>query len=267
MPLGRNTGMKTVVAPLVALVLGAMLSPQAFACDEKTGVNCLYISAPRTLTPEERRKQELEEERRKEEVRREQQRVDGELARRGWPKSREAEVRQFFELQKSAAAAGPKPGAGSALRDDAPSAGDAQTRWMNSSLAAQAQTQATKPVEQAGAREKDNKKPQRQAFLEAILACSLPDGKGRFRCWTPLDVISGGPNDTQWSTPAAVAAWASASCPGARKLPSTTHAVWGCGFGATNNSNSMDRSGGVDVQGRHTYYCFPKETSCRRTSP
>ena len=88
--------MKAALAPLLALILGAMVSQQAFACDEKTGVNCLYIAAPRILTPEERRKQEQEAERRKEEVRREQQRVDSELARRGWPKSRAEEVRHFF---------------------------------------------------------------------------------------------------------------------------------------------------------------------------
>lgn len=105
------------------------------------------------------------------------------------------------------------------------------------------------------------------AYPEAIIACTRPDAAGRFRCGTPVGVISGGPNSTDWSTPEHVAAWATASCPDARRLNSTTHVVWGCGFGATNNSNSIDRSDGVDVQGRNTYFCYPKQTSCRRTSP
>jgi len=106
-----------------------------------------------------------------------------------------------------------------------------------------------------------------QAFNEAILVCSKPDATQHFQCKTPVDVISGGPSDKDWSTPEALVNWASSSCPNPRKLPSTTHLVWGCGFAATNNTNSMDRSMGVEVKGRNTYYCTPKETSCRRTSP
>jgi len=106
-----------------------------------------------------------------------------------------------------------------------------------------------------------------QAFNEAILVCSKPDANKHFQCKTPVDVISGGPLDKDWATPEALVNWASSSCPNARKLPSTTHLVWGCGFAATNNTNSMDRSVGVDVKGRNIYYCTPKETSCRRTSP
>lgn len=107
----------------------------------------------------------------------------------------------------------------------------------------------------------------RQAFYEAIIVCNKPDTAGRFRCMTPVDVISGGPGDKDWRTPEAFVSWASSSCPAARRLSSSTHLVWGCGFAATNNSNSKDRSAGVDVRGRNTYYCSPKETSCRRTSP
>lgn len=106
-----------------------------------------------------------------------------------------------------------------------------------------------------------------QAFNEAILVCSKPNASKQFKCKTPVDIISGGPSDKDWTTPEAVVNWASSSCPKPRKLSSTTHLVWGCGFAATNNTNSMDRSMGVEVKGRNTYYCTPKETSCRRTSP
>lgn len=240
--------MKMLRGVLLAALAGALASEAAADCDEATGRNCLYLAPPRILTPAEIKQKELEEQRRKEEARREQQRIDDELARRGWPKTREPEIRRFFELQKSAAAAGPKPGAGSALQDEGD---DAQTRWLKKNLDAQ------KPSPTAA---------ERAAYPEAILVCTKPDGAGRFRCLTPVDVISGHPRDKQWSSPDAVAAWAQASCPGGRRLPSSTHLVWGCGFGATGNSNSMDRSAGVDVQGRQTYYCTPRETSCRRTS-
>jgi len=104
---------------------------------------------------------------------------------------------------------------------------------------------------------------------EAIFVCSIPDGNGNFVCSTPVtNRISGGPrNLSQWHTPESMLYSMSAACPSPRKLPSTTHLVWGCGFGATNNSNSMDRSAGVDVDGRYTYYCTDRQTSCRRTMP
>lgn len=107
------------------------------------------------------------------------------------------------------------------------------------------------------------------ATPEAIFVCTKPDEKGRFECDTPVDAnVRGGPNTLeQWRTPDVMVASMGAACPGARRLASTTHLVWGCGFGATNNSNSMDRSAGVDVKGRNTYYCSDKQTSCRRTSP
>ena len=104
---------------------------------------------------------------------------------------------------------------------------------------------------------------------EAIFVCTLPDGRGNFVCSTPVsNRISGGPNSlAEWRTPEVMLHSMSAACPSPHRLASTTHLVWGCGFGATNNSNSMDRSAGVDVEGRYTYYCSEKQTSCRRTQP
>ena len=104
---------------------------------------------------------------------------------------------------------------------------------------------------------------------EAIMACTKPDSAGRFECDSPVDTnLRGGPGTlSQWETPEKMLASMSAACPAPRRLASTTHLVWGCGFGATNNSNSMDRSAGVDVKGRGTYYCYEKQTSCRRTEP
>lgn len=146
------------------------------------------------------------------------------------------------------------------------SGGLANTAWGRASGAgsSSAAHQVTTPNNSADNNEQVSKF---KAYPEAIIACTRPDTAGRFRCGTPVGVISGGPNSTDWSTPEQVAAWATASCPDARRLNSTTHVVWGCGFGATNNSNSIDRSDGVDVQGRNTYFCYPKQTSCRRTSP
>lgn len=108
------------------------------------------------------------------------------------------------------------------------------------------------------------------ATLEAIIACTKPDPlTGKFRCATPISKgIDGGPNSLrEWSTPEAMTKNLKATCPNPRRLESSTHIVWGCGFGATNNSAEMDRSAGVDVKGRNTYYCYPKETGCRRITP
>ncbi|ONG37034.1 hypothetical protein BKE30_15440 [Alkanindiges hydrocarboniclasticus] len=129
------------------------------------------------------------------------------------------------------------------------------------------QNTAITPAKPNNSEHTDREEVKRQAFNEAILVCTKPDASRHFQCKTPVDVISGGPADKDWATPEALVNWASSSCPDARKLPSTTHLVWGCGFAATNNSNSMDRSAGVDVKGRNIYYCTPKETSCRRTEP
>jgi hypothetical protein len=246
---------------LVLVITSALLCQAALACDERTGHNCVYIQFP---TAEELKKRQQDDLRRREEARREQQRIDDELARRGWPKSREQEIRRFFELQKTAAAVGPKAGAGAALRDDAE---DAQTRWLKKQLDGQghAAAGASGPQQKPSPGKKEEAK--REAFSEAIIACTRPDAAGQFRCLTPVNVVHGHPKDKVWRTPEALVAWASASCPGARRLASTTHLVWGCGFGATHNANSLDRSAGVDVKGRTTYYCTPKEVSCRRTSP
>lgn len=250
---------------LLFVILSAVLCQAALACNERTGENCLYIDFS-VSTPEARKKREQEEQRRREEARREQQLVDDELVRRGWPKSREPEVRKFFELKKTAAAVGPKAGAGAALQDDVASPDDAQTRWLKKQIDEQRHAVGTSEERKNSTPDKKDE-DKRQPFPETIIACTKPDTAGRFRCLTPVDVVSGGPGDKDWRTPEALVAWASASCPGARRLASATHVVWGCGFGATNNANSLDRSAGVDVQGRNTYYCAPKETSCRRTSP
>lgn len=150
-----------------------------------------------------------------------------------------------------------------ALRDDTD---DAQTRWMKRQLDVQRQALASSEPSR-NTTQNNKQEGKREAFAEAIIVCTKPDDRGKFRCLTPVDVISGSPADKDWRTPEALVAWASASCPGARRLASVTHLVWGCGFGATNNANSLDRSAGVDVKGRGTYYCVSKETSCRRTSP
>ena len=103
---------------------------------------------------------------------------------------------------------------------------------------------------------------------EAIFVCSIPDSAGRFECDSPVTAgLDGGPKSLpQWRTPELMVGSMTAACPDARRLASSTHLVWGCGFGATNNSNSMDRSAGVDVEGRQTFYCSERQTSCRRTS-
>lgn len=114
-------------------------------------------------------------------------------------------------------------------------------------------------------------KAQLAAYPEAITVCTHPTGpNGNFTCSTPLtNRISGHLKDVsgQRTPDEFVTVGYRESCPDPRKLPSTTHLVWGCGFGATGNSNSMDRSAGVDVRERLTYYCSEKQTSCRRTDP
>lgn len=104
--------------------------------------------------------------------------------------------------------------------------------------------------------------------LEAIVVCTHPDESGRFRCDSPTKTnLQGGPyTGALWRTPEEYVAQTD-SCARARKLQSATHLVWGCDFGATNGGNSLDRSAGVDVKGRNTYYCTPREWPCRRTSP
>ncbi|MDX9844466.1 MAG: hypothetical protein RBT42_11990 [Aquabacterium sp.] len=105
--------------------------------------------------------------------------------------------------------------------------------------------------------------------VEAIMVCTRPNHSGHFECDSPVDTnIKGGPGTlTQWETPEKMVSSMSGGCPAPRRLPSTTHLVWGCGFAATNNSNSMDRSAGVDVRDRKFYYCLERQTGCRRTEP
>lgn len=110
--------------------------------------------------------------------------------------------------------------------------------------------------------------PPLHATLEAIMVCTKPSGPNdSFECRSPTDVTRGSAKDGQGFRTPEERVLSSEACPNPRRLPSTTHLVWGCGFGATNNGNSMDRSAGVDVKGRNTYYCHAKETSCRRISP
>lgn len=112
----------------------------------------------------------------------------------------------------------------------------------------------------------------RQAALiatpEAIVVCTHPDSDGGFTCDSPVDVnLPGGPKQgATWSTPEKLVAGLD-SCSRARRLHSATHLVWGCGYGATNGKNTMDRSAGVDVKGRNTYYCVAREWPCTRTTP
>jgi hypothetical protein len=105
---------------------------------------------------------------------------------------------------------------------------------------------------------------------EAIVVCTKPDSEGRFGCDSPVNANErGGPkSDLQaHRTPDLMVKSMTGSCVNARPLPSTTHLVWGCGYAATGNALYMDRSAGVDVRDRITYYCFPKEPGCRRTTP
>jgi hypothetical protein len=120
--------------------------------------------------------------------------------------------------------------------------------------------------------EEPKRTPERKLALtptpEAVVVCTHPDESGRFRCASPThSKFEGGPySGALWKTPEEYVAQ-SGSCGSARKLQSATHLVWGCGYGATNGGNSMDRSAGVDVKGRNTYYCVAAEWPCRRTSP
>jgi len=125
----------------------------------------------------------------------------------------------------------------------------------------------------AAASTQERTEPRRERRLnlietpEAIVVCTHPDEQGRFKCETPVDVIKGGPNEGEtWRTPEILVS-NQPSCTDARRLHSTTHLVWGCGYGATNGKNTIDRSAGVDVKGRNTYYCVAREWPCRRTTP
>lgn len=137
-------------------------------------------------------------------------------------------------------------------RTPAPAAPDS----TNASRSPVVRTSAVKPA--------SNLRP----FPEAITVCTKPSGaNSAFTCRTPLTTLYGSLKDVTGSkTPEEVVS-RSDSCSDARRLPSTTHLVWGCGFGATGNGDSLDRSAGVDVKGRQTYYCTPKQSPCRNTQP
>lgn len=105
-------------------------------------------------------------------------------------------------------------------------------------------------------------------FPEAIVACTRPQGpSGNFRCETPINSLTGHNKDlTERRTPELMVESISSTCPNPFRLQSSTHLVWGCGFAATGANNALDKSGGVDVHGRRTFYCYPKQTSCRNES-
>lgn len=116
--------------------------------------------------------------------------------------------------------------------------------------------------------ESNNARSDLLATLEAITVCTKPSGaNGSFECRSPVTVHQGNKNDISGQRTPEEMAMNLDGCPSPRRLASSTHLVWGCGFGATNNSASIDRSAGVDVKGRNTYYCSARETSCRRTTP
>jgi hypothetical protein len=56
------------------------------------------------------------------------------------------------------------------------------------------------------------------------------------------------------------------ACPSPRELRSTTHKVWGCGFGATGSPGARDTGIGIPIEGRQTYYCTFEQSGCRRTA-
>ena len=112
--------------------------------------------------------------------------------------------------------------------------------------------------------------PTRSAYPEAVVVCTIPSGElGRFTCANPVNQISGHVqiNPSEWRTPESMIRSFSGSCRDARPLRSTTHLVWGCGFAATGLTGYLDRSAGVHIDGRQTYYCVERQQGCRRTSP
>lgn len=108
----------------------------------------------------------------------------------------------------------------------------------------------------------------RQAYLEAVLVCTKPSGpKQAFDCLSPVTKLHGHLEDISGSRTPDEVARGSASCTEKRPLASSTHLVWGCGFAATGGVNALDRSAGVDIKGRRTYYCTERQLGCRRTEP
>ncbi|MBQ5947008.1 PDZ domain-containing protein [Massilia sp. ST3] len=117
--------------------------------------------------------------------------------------------------------------------------------------------------------QREAEKPvRRQAYLEAVLVCTKPSGEAQaFECLTPVSSMRGHKGDISGHRSPEEFAARSASCTEPRRLASSTHLVWGCGFAATGGVNALDRGVGVVIQGRQTYYCTEKQLSCRRTQP
>jgi hypothetical protein len=148
--------------------------------------------------------------------------------------------------------------------------GPGVSTFAPSATASRATVASAQPVQRkAPSRTREEPRSNLSPYPEAIVACTRPSGpNGSFTCRNPVTSRSGNLKDIKgWRTPEEMAERMTEACPELRRLPSTTHLVWGCGFAATGNSNSMDRSAGVDVKGRRNYYCYAKQTSCRRTEP
>lgn len=149
---------------------------------------------------------------------------------------------------------------------------DAQTQHAPSAASNRPAPVQQSSVAPSSTKARTEPSPERRVPLietpEAIVVCTHPNDKGRFKCATPAYAnFEGGPNPGDlWRTPQDFVAQTD-TCSSARRLQSATHLVWGCGYGATNGGSSMDRSAGVDVKGRNTYYCTAREWPCRRTSP
>jgi hypothetical protein len=104
---------------------------------------------------------------------------------------------------------------------------------------------------------------------EAVVVCTRPDASGKFECDTPQrSGVAGGPGGkARPDTPQALLAGLADICPSQRRLPSRTHLVWACGFGATSAPGAIDRGAGVEMRGRGSYQCVEREARCKRTDP
>jgi hypothetical protein len=118
---------------------------------------------------------------------------------------------------------------------------------------------------------KKKEKKNLQQFMEAVVVCTKPNARGGFRCTGPLTAMDGSASDISGfrGPEEMVAKNMNAQCPDLRPLHvSGEMKVWGCGFAATGGVNAKDASGGLVIPGRQTYYCTPKQLSCRnQTAP
>lgn len=183
-----------------------------------------------------------------------------------------AQQRRMMQSAAPTATAVPVPAATSPHASPAPSTKPNAATAQASALAPRTQNAPHTNAKVATANRPRTDVPRQasnlRAYPEAIIACSKPSGsKASFECRTPVTVLRGHSEDMAGHrTPEEMVAGAD-SCPDPRRLASTTHLVWGCGIAATGNTNSVDRSAGVDVKGRNTYYCSDKQTGCRRQEP